>query len=155
LHKKHILGAGPTVFLLISGLSGQGSPSSLGSRIDELVHDYAARQNFMGSVLVADKGRVVLAKGYGLADVERNIANTPETRFMIGSITKQFTALLVTQPVEKGRLSLDETVSDFLPEFPKDIGDRITAIQPSRICSNSAGRSQPTGCCPKALGTCS
>jgi CubicO group peptidase (beta-lactamase class C family) len=149
LHKKHILAAGLTVFLLISGLSGQGFPSSLASRINELVHDYEARQNFMGSVLVADKGRV------GLADVERNILNTPETRFMIGSITKQFIALLVTQLVEKGRLSLDETVSDFLPEFPKEIGDRITAIQPSRICSNSAGRSQPTGCCPKALGTCS
>ena len=51
----------------------------------------------MGTVLVAAKGEVVFAKGYGLADVEKNIPNTPDTKFMIGSITKQFTAMLVTQ----------------------------------------------------------
>jgi CubicO group peptidase (beta-lactamase class C family) len=56
-----------------------------------------ANQQFMGTVLVAAKGEVVFAKGYGLADVEKNIPNTPDTKFMIGSITKQFTAMLVTQ----------------------------------------------------------
>jgi CubicO group peptidase (beta-lactamase class C family) len=100
--------------------------TELQSKIDTLVNEYVVDQQFMGTVLVAEKGKVIFEKGYGLADVEKNIPNTPDTKFMIGSITKQFTAMLVTQLVEKGQLKLDNTISDFIPEFPKDIGDKIT-----------------------------
>jgi CubicO group peptidase (beta-lactamase class C family) len=100
--------------------------TELQSKIDALVNEYVVDHQFMGSILVAEKGKVVFAKGYGLADVEKNIPNTPETRFMIGSITKQFTAMLVTQLVEKGKLKLDNTISDFIPDFPREIGDKIT-----------------------------
>jgi CubicO group peptidase (beta-lactamase class C family) len=96
----------------------------------------------MGTVLVAEKGKVVFAKGYGLADVEKNNPNTPDTRFMIGSITKQFTAMLVTQLVEKGNLELDNTISDFIPEFPRDIGDRITI---EMLLCHSSGLIFPEG----------
>lgn len=70
--------------------------------IDDLLNRYVAEQNFAGSVLVAKAGDILLERGYGLADVERNVPNTPDTKFMIGSTTKQFTAMLVTQLVEAG-----------------------------------------------------
>jgi CubicO group peptidase (beta-lactamase class C family) len=62
--------------------------------IDGLIDEYVAGEYFAGSVLVAKDGEVLLARGYGMADPERDIPNTPDTRFMIGSITKQFTAML-------------------------------------------------------------
>jgi len=112
------------VFLVV--LTCQQSSQSSSNQIDNLIKDYTVNHGFMGSVLVADKGKVVFAKGYGLADVEKNIPNTPETKFMIGSITKQFTAMLVTQLVEKGKIKLDNTISNFILDFPKDIGKKIT-----------------------------
>jgi CubicO group peptidase (beta-lactamase class C family) len=118
-----------TVLLLASSSQtiADASRSGTGAEgIDDLVNEYVVNRNFAGSVLVAKDGEILLARGYGLADPERNIQNTPDTKFMIGSITKQFTAMLVTQLVEKGTLRLDDTISKFLPEFPKDIGDRIT-----------------------------
>jgi CubicO group peptidase (beta-lactamase class C family) len=115
------------IFLAVLALAGLSFSQTLPSEIDKLVNEYARNFNFMGSVLVAEKGKVLFAKGYGLADVEKNMPNTPETKFMIGSITKQFTAMLVTQLAEKGKLALDNTISDFLPDFPRDIGERITA----------------------------
>ena len=116
--------------------------TDLQSKINALVNEYVVDRQFMGSVLVAEKGKIVLAKGYGLADVEKNIPNTPETKFMIGSITKQFTAMLVTQLVEKGKLKLDNTISDFIPEFPKDIGDKITV---EMLLCHSSGLILPEG----------
>jgi CubicO group peptidase (beta-lactamase class C family) len=71
------------LFVFFLGLSCQKHSQLLNSRIDDLVNGYVVNHQFMGSVLVADKGKVVFAKGYGLADVEKNIPNTPETKFMI------------------------------------------------------------------------
>jgi CubicO group peptidase (beta-lactamase class C family) len=116
--------------------------TELQSKIDALVNEYVVNHQFMGSVLVAEKGQVVFAKGYGLADVEKNVPNTPETKFMIGSITKQFTAMLVTQLVEKGKLKLENTISDFIPEFPKDIGDKINV---EMLLCHSSGLILPEG----------
>jgi CubicO group peptidase (beta-lactamase class C family) len=126
MQKNYLLKVILSFFIFFSGLSCQRHSQLLKSRIDDLVNDYVANHQFMGSVLVADKGKVVFAKGYGLANAEQNIPNTPETRFGIGSISKQFTAMLVTQLAEKEKLRLDNTIADFLPDFPKDIGRKIT-----------------------------
>jgi len=128
--------------IAILGFVPQSRSQSLSSRLDALIDDYAANHQFMGTVLVAEKGEVVFAEGYGLADAEKNIPNTPDTKFMIGSITKQFTAMLVTQLVEKGKLRLDNTISDFVPEFPKDIGERITV---EMLLCHSSGLIFPEG----------
>jgi len=130
------------VIAAICGLASQVHSQSLQTRIDNLVNEYVADQQFMGCVLVAEKGKVVFAKGYGLADAERNIPNTPDTKFMIGSITKQFTAMLVMQLVEKGKLKLDSTISGLISEFPKDIGDRITV---EMLLCHSSGLIFPEG----------
>ncbi|HUV64435.1 MAG TPA: serine hydrolase [Sedimentisphaerales bacterium] len=131
-----------TSLIFVMGLTCQAWSQSLQSEIDVLVNDYVVNQGFMGSVLVAEKGEVIFAKGYGLADVEQNTPNTPETRFGIGSITKQFTAMLIMQLAEKGKLRLDNTIADFLPDFPEVVGKNITV---EMLLSHASGLPFPEG----------
>ncbi len=84
---------------------------------------------FNGSALVAEHGKVIYKKGLGLANMEWNIPNAPDTRFRLGSITKQFTAVLILQLVEQGKVKLDGKISDYLPEYRKDIGEKVTVHQ--------------------------
>ena len=73
---------------------------------------------FSGAVLVAVDDQPVLRQGVGLADRELGVANTPETRFRIGSITKQFTATAILQLAEAGKLSIDDPVSKYYAAAP-------------------------------------
>jgi CubicO group peptidase (beta-lactamase class C family) len=88
---------------------------STSNQIDRLIESYSAIHQFSGSVLVAAKGRVVLKKGYQSANLEWNIPNTSETRFRIGSITKEFTAVLILQLMEAGQLDLGAPLTKYLP----------------------------------------
>lgn len=81
------------------------------------------------SVLVSLHDKVLFKKGYGLANREWDIPNTPDTRFRLGSITKQFTSMLVMQQVQKGTLKLDAHLSDYLPYYRKDTGSKVTLHQ--------------------------
>lgn len=74
------------------------------------------------AVLVARGGKVLFEKGYGLADIGHGIPVTPETRFRIGSITKQFTSAAILRLQREGRLSLTNTLSQFVPGFPRGEG---------------------------------
>jgi CubicO group peptidase (beta-lactamase class C family) len=60
--------------------------------MDQIVQSYVDNKQFMGAVLVAENGKVLLSKGYGSANLEWNIPDSPSTKFRLGSITKQFTA---------------------------------------------------------------
>lgn len=95
-------------------------------KIDNLITKYCEYNYFNGSVLVADNYETLLKKGYGFANVEWNIPNEPDTKHRLGSITKQFTSMLVMQLVEKGKIKLDGKITDYLPYYRKDTGDRIT-----------------------------
>lgn len=93
--------------------------------IDQLISQYHKMGLFNGSALVAEHGQVVIKKGYGLANMEWNIPNTPDTKFRLGSITKQFTATLVLQLVEQGKIDLRAPVTRYLPDYPARTGDKI------------------------------
>lgn len=80
--------------------------------------------HFSGAVLVTKDGRVLLKKAYGWADYEWNIKNTIDTKFQLASVTKQFTAAAILLLVEKGKLSLDDNLSKFFPDYPK--ADSVT-----------------------------
>ena len=95
-------------------------------QIDELVSLYHKYEQFNGSVLVAENGKVIYKKGLGLANMEWNIPNEPDTKFRLGSITKQFTATLILQLVEQGKIKLDGKISDYLDAYRKDTGSKIT-----------------------------
>lgn len=79
---------------------------------------------FGGTVLVMKNDTVLLKRAYGLADYEWNIPNTIDTKFGLASITKHFTAIAILQLVEKGKLSLDDKLNKFFPDYPK--GDSVT-----------------------------
>jgi CubicO group peptidase (beta-lactamase class C family) len=95
-------------------------------KIDGLMNEYSRLKQFSGSVLVSEKGKVIYEKGFGYANMEWKIPNDGTTKFRLGSITKQFTAMLIMQLVERGKISLDGKISDYLPYYPKETGGRIT-----------------------------
>jgi CubicO group peptidase (beta-lactamase class C family) len=76
--------------------------------------------HFMGSVLVAQQGRVIFSKGYGMADLKRGVPNAAETEFRIGSITKEFTAMAILELETRGKLSVQDPVCKYVPDCPKD-----------------------------------
>jgi D-alanyl-D-alanine carboxypeptidase len=88
-------------------------------QVDAIAAEYLAQPGGVGLTIgVAQKGRLLLAKGYGLADAEHQVPANGETLFRIASVTKQFTAAAILQLVEQGQLALDDTLAELLPEFP-------------------------------------
>jgi CubicO group peptidase (beta-lactamase class C family) len=79
----------------------------------------AANQHFMGTVLVAKGDRLLINRGYGFADLEWNAPNTPNTRFRIASITKQFTAAAILILQERGKLKVEAPLKTYLPDTPQ------------------------------------
>lgn len=77
------------------------------------------------AVGVVKDGHLVLARGYGFADLENGVPATAETVYRLGSITKQFTAMAIMQLVEEGKLSVDDELTKFLPDYPTG-GRKIT-----------------------------
>src|SRR5688500_11842606 len=91
------------ILVALQGHALAQSQSQKAAKIDEVMTLANKYRLFNGSVLVAENGKVIYKKGFGLANMEWNIPNTPETRFRLGSITKQFTAALILQLVEQGK----------------------------------------------------
>ncbi len=107
-------------------LSSLGAAEDKAGKIDGLMKLYSDYGQFNGTVLVAENGKVVYKKAFGLAEMEWNIPNKPDTKFRLGSITKQFTSMLVLQLVEEGKLSLEGKLSEYLPYYREDTGKRVT-----------------------------
>lgn len=101
------------------------SASAQADKVDEYIKAEMQRRNIPGlSMAVVRNGEILQAKGYGLSNVELNVAATPETIYQSGSVGKQFTATLVMMLVEEGKLSLDDRIGKHIPDAPalwKDI----------------------------------
>jgi CubicO group peptidase (beta-lactamase class C family) len=121
---KRILLAVLTLSLVCALLTSCASEnySELANELDDYFTNYYG--GFSGSVLVAVDGKIVLKKGYGMADYEKQIPNTPQTEFKIGSITKQFTAMSIMMLEERGLLSVKDPITKYIPDFKG--GDKIT-----------------------------
>lgn len=91
---------------------------SLAGALDALLSEQAAFGEFSGAALVARRDQVVLNQGYGLADRQRKLPNTPRTHFLIASVTKQFTAAAILLLQEQGKLSVQDRVCKHLSECP-------------------------------------
>lgn len=94
------------------------------AEIDAYLEAYADIKHFSGTILISREGRSPLLRSYGQANREHQVENTPTTKFRIGSVTKQFTAVAVLQLYEEGFLELQAPISKYLPDYPE--GDRIT-----------------------------
>jgi CubicO group peptidase (beta-lactamase class C family) len=96
-------------------------PVELPKLIDGFFAEYP---EFSGSVLIARGNRIIFCKGYGMANAETGAENTPDTKFLVGSVTKQFTSMAVMQLYEKGLLDINDKLSKYIPDFTR--GGEIT-----------------------------
>jgi len=95
------------------------------ARMEQIIHSYVGDHRFMGSVLVARDGKPLLDKGYGFANLEWQVPNTPTTKFRLGSITKQFTAASILLLEERGKLKIEDPVKKYMPDAPP-AWDKVT-----------------------------
>lgn len=93
--------------------------------INRIMSDYISEKTPGLALLVGEKGRVAFKKGFGCADIEKNISITPDTAFFIASISKQFTTMAVMMLRERGLLEYDEPISGYFPDFPS-YKDKVT-----------------------------
>ena len=111
-------------FALLAILAG----SCLGqdaARMDQIVQSYVTNNSFMGSVLVARDAQVLFSKGYGSANLEWNVPNAPNTKFRLGSVTKQFTAASILLLQERGKLNVQDPVKKYMADAPA-AWDKVT-----------------------------
>jgi len=122
---RHTYGAALLTFALSSAAGAQDT-RALVHYIDSVSNAAVSEKRTAGvSVAVVKNGRTVLAKGYGFADLENDVPATPETVYRIGSVTKQFTSAAIMKLIEQGKLTLDDTLQKFFPNFPTQ-GNRVT-----------------------------
>jgi CubicO group peptidase (beta-lactamase class C family) len=114
-----------TIAMTLSAHAASAGTDMLTPKVDALFQDFSQAGSPGASVMVIKGGKVVLAKSYGLANVEERIPCGTNTNFRLASVTKQFTAMAVMMLAERKKLSLDDRLTDFLPEFPA-YGGRIT-----------------------------
>jgi CubicO group peptidase (beta-lactamase class C family) len=100
------------------------SPGEAADKLRELLHRHAREGRFSGVALLVQGDSTLLSEGWGFADRTKRTSITPATRFNVGSIGKIFTRAAIAQLAEQGKLSLDDKLSRFLPDFPH--ADEIT-----------------------------
>lgn len=133
--KIPVRGAALLCMTLFVAVACGGSEPDKADRIDEfmrLCHEYRI---FDGAVLVSESGKVIYKKSFGLANREWNVPHGLDSKYNIGSVSKQFTAMLILQLVEQDKLRLDGKISDYLADFPKNTGNKISIGQ--LLCHSS------------------
>jgi CubicO group peptidase (beta-lactamase class C family) len=96
------------------------------ARIGALLRAYADLDQLSGTVLVAERGAILFRGAFGFSDRELRVQAAPEHRFLIGSLTKAFTAVLALQEVASGRVALDTPAVQYWRDFPDPSGGAIT-----------------------------
>jgi CubicO group peptidase (beta-lactamase class C family) len=107
--------------LLVTECAAQASPSNqqVIARVEQYMQALTELGWFSGSILIAKEGKVLISKGYGRANLEHDMPNTPQTRFRLASVTKQFTTMAIMILQERGKLDVEDHVSKYLPDCPK------------------------------------
>lgn len=108
--------AGAALLLCMAGLA---AAQDVAAKADAYLSTWAKQGRFSGTVLLAKGDRILLRKGYGMANFEQSVPSAPETVFRIGSITKSFTALSILQLEERGLLRVTDPVVKYIPEIPQ------------------------------------
>jgi CubicO group peptidase (beta-lactamase class C family) len=128
------------VVLTASCFAQEKKPSENVARMEQIIQANVPKQ-FMGTVLVAQDGKVLLDKGYGFANLEWEIPNTPTTKFRLGSVTKQFTAASILLLEERGKLKVEDPVKKYMPDAPAAWG-KITIFH---VLTHTSGIPSFTG----------
>jgi CubicO group peptidase (beta-lactamase class C family) len=120
---KHLLFA---LALLSTAVCASAQNHQIAASLDSMMQQYQQEKNFSGVVMVSQKGKPIYSKAFGLADREKNVLNQPATNFNIASLGKTFTAVMIMQLVQEGKLKLTDTLSKLLPEYHIKNADQIT-----------------------------
>jgi CubicO group peptidase (beta-lactamase class C family) len=113
------------VLLMTAAVTPLAAQASLEGRVDSVFKQYASDATPGCAIGVAQRGRVLLERAYGMADLERSVALTPASILEAGSVSKQFTAAAVLLLAGDGKLKLDDPVRRWVPELP-DVMQPIT-----------------------------
>jgi CubicO group peptidase (beta-lactamase class C family) len=119
-----------TIVYLSNNLAAQQFDKKIEDLMDRAVDLY----RFNGTVLVTKKGKTIFEKSYGYQDIKKKVSNTQNTIFQVGSTTKQFTATLILKLAEQHKLSLDDKINKYFPDFKR--GDEISITQ---LLSHTSG----------------
>ena len=112
-------------------------PTELAAEVEAFVKKLAAEDAFSGSVLLAKDGQVLYKGAFGTANKDFGVPNNIDTKFNLGSMNKMFTAVAVAQLVEKGKISYDDPLAKFIPDFPN--AEAAKKIQIKHLLSHTAG----------------
>jgi CubicO group peptidase (beta-lactamase class C family) len=112
-------------FLAQKGADTQSASPAPETLVDGIFKEWNTLATPGAAVAVVEKGRLILEKGYGIANLEYGVPIKPETVFHVASVSKQFTAMAVVLLESAGKLSLDDDVHKYLPELP-EYGFRIS-----------------------------
>ncbi|WP_196894624.1 serine hydrolase domain-containing protein [Aureivirga marina] len=123
------------LFLCIVFVTNSFSQKQKTKQISTFLQPYADSQTFSGNILVAKKGKIIFQKSYGKANHNWNISNENNTKFVIGSISKSFTATLITKLIQEGKLNLNDPISTFFPSCPEEFQD----VTIHHLMSNTSG----------------
>lgn len=110
--------------------TGPLSAAAAREEIEGYLAELAKQDEFSGAVLVLRDGAPFVERAFGMADKEKKVANTIDTKFNLGSINKVFTRLAIAQLAESGKISLHEPLIRYLPDYPKpEIAKKVTIAQ--------------------------
>lgn len=127
------------IFMLFSFYSQAQQQFAIQQKLDRVIEEYVNKHGFNGTILIQQKNKLLHLKSYGLANREFKVANHPQTKYKIASITKLFTSVLIYQLVEKGRLALDKSIKTYLPHYQGEGGSKVTVHQLLTSTSGIAG----------------
>src|SRR5262252_2976169 len=128
------------IFIAAAGCIAQTKTNVDVARMEQIIQSYVPQQ-FMGSVLVAEDGKILFDKSYGFANLEWQVPNTPTTKFRLGSITKQFTAASILLLEERGKLKVEDPVKKYMPDAPA-AWDKVTIFH---VLTHTSGIPSFTG----------
>ncbi len=94
------------------------APQEITRKVEEYMNAAVRINRFSGAVLLARDGQPIISRGYGMANLEHSVPNTPQTVFRVGSVTKQFTGMAVALLQERGKLSVNDPICKYLTDCP-------------------------------------
>jgi len=134
MSSKNVMGRIVALVFLALTIAARAAAQDVAPKFDEYLSEVAKQGRFSGAALVARDGKVVFSKGYGLANAEWDIPNTPTTKFRLGSITKQFTAASVLLLQERGKLNLQDSICRYFDNCP-EAWKEVTIHHQNSSCS--------------------
>jgi CubicO group peptidase (beta-lactamase class C family) len=121
MNQKRSIRAAIVLLMVFVALSVQAQPAktkAMTSEFDKMLSAQFKTGETGCAALVAVKGEIIYKKAFGMADLELNVPMQPDMIFRVGSITKQFTAIAILQLMEQGKLSLQDDITRFIPDYP-------------------------------------